>query len=272
MPEHISRKELKTDEFRETLAHGAEAVLSHQQLALYVVGAIAIVALAVFGWRFYAERQTVKAAAAYDDAMKVFKARIRTAGEPAGDPSEITYSEDKNKYDDADKKFEAVAKQYSRTRPGQISAYYAALCLEHLNRDLEAQKWLEQVINSGDPDFVSLARLELAQLDDRNNKAADAEKIYQDLVAHPFGVRVEAGGIDGFCRSLPADEEFCGRGEALQRDQDGISRQQPRTAGRPATGFDHAEVVSSASSGIRRFESALYAAVCAERKSQSKLR
>ena len=185
MPEHISRKELKTDEFRETLAHGAEAVLSHQQLAIYVVAAIAVVALAIFGWRFYAERQTVKAAAAYDDAMKVFKARIRAAGEPASDPNEPTYVDEKNKYDDADKKFEAVSKEYPRTRPGQISAYYAALCLEHLNRDADAAKWLDQVTHSGDTDFVSLARLELAQLDDRNSKAADAEKIYQDLVAHP---------------------------------------------------------------------------------------
>jgi predicted negative regulator of RcsB-dependent stress response len=185
LPEHISRKELKKDEFRETLAHGAEAVLSHQQLASYVIVAIAVVVVAVFGWRFYSERETVKAAAAYDDAMKVFKARIRTAGEPAGDPNDITYVDDKNKYDDADKKFETVAKKYPHTRPGQISAYYAALCLEHLNRDAEAQKWLDRVISSGDPDFVSLARLELAQLDDRNNKSAEAEKIYQDLVAHP---------------------------------------------------------------------------------------
>lgn len=185
MPDHISRKELKTDEFRDTLAHGAEAVLSHQQLTIYVVAAIVIVALAIFGWRFYAERQTVKAAAAYDDAMKIYKARVRTAGEPASDPTETTYVDEKNKYDDADKKFEAVAKQYSRTRPGQISAYYAALCLEHLNRDAEAAKWLDQVIHSGDADFISLARLEMAQLEDRNNKSADAEKIYQDLVAHP---------------------------------------------------------------------------------------
>ena len=185
MPEHISRKELKTDEFRETLAHGAEAVMSHQQLTLYLVVGAAVVALAIFGWRFYSERETVKAAAAYDDAMKVFKARIRTAGEPAGDPNEVTYVDEKNKYQDADKKFEAVAKEYPRTRPGQISAYYAALCLEHLNRDPEAAKWLDQVMHSGEDDFASLARLEMAQLDDRNNKPADAEKIYQDLVAHP---------------------------------------------------------------------------------------
>jgi hypothetical protein len=60
LPDHISRKELKTDEFRDTLASGAEAVLSHQQLTLYLAGAVAVILLAVFGWRFYAERQTVK--------------------------------------------------------------------------------------------------------------------------------------------------------------------------------------------------------------------
>jgi predicted negative regulator of RcsB-dependent stress response len=185
LPEHISRKELKTDEFRDTLAHGAEALLSHQQLTIYLVAGVAVVLLAIFGWRFYAERQTVKAAAAYDDAMKVFKARIRTAAEPATDPNDLSYVDEKNKYDDAEKKFEAVAKQYPRTRPGQISAYYTALCLEHLNRDPEAAKWLDQVIHSGEDDFASLARLEMAQLNDRNNKPADAEKIYQDLVAHP---------------------------------------------------------------------------------------
>jgi len=184
VPEHISRKELKTDEFRETLAHGAEAVLSHRKLTIYIAAAAVVVLLAVFGWRLYNERQTVKAAAAYDDAMKVFKARIRTAAEPA-DPGEITYSEEKNKYEDAAKKFEAAAQQYPHTRPGQISAYYAGLSLERLNRNEEAAKWLEQVSRGGEEDFSSLARLEMARLDDKTEKAADAEKLYKDLIAKP---------------------------------------------------------------------------------------
>ncbi len=40
---HISRKELKKDEVRETFAHGAEAVMLHQQLTMWlVIAALAI--------------------------------------------------------------------------------------------------------------------------------------------------------------------------------------------------------------------------------------
>ena len=184
MPEHISRKDLKKDEFRDTIAHGAEAVLSHQKLTIYV-GAIVVVTLATyFGLRLYTERQTVKAAAAYDDAMKVFNAHVRTAGEPV-DASEPTYADDKSKFEDAAKKFESVAQQFPHTRPGEIAAYYAGLSLERLKRNNEAVTWFDKVAHSGEDDFASLARLELAQLDDELNKSADAEKLYKDLVAHP---------------------------------------------------------------------------------------
>ena len=50
---HISRRELKKDEIRETLAHGAEAVVAHQRLMWIMGTAALLVILAVFGWRFY---------------------------------------------------------------------------------------------------------------------------------------------------------------------------------------------------------------------------
>jgi predicted negative regulator of RcsB-dependent stress response len=178
---HISRKELKTDELRDTLAHGAEAVLSHQQVTLYVIVAAAVVALAVFGWRAYSERQTMKAAAGYNDAMKVFQARVRAPGEPV-EPGEVTYVDEKNKFTDGAKKFGDVALAYPRTRAGQLSAYYAALSLEKLDKIDDAKKWLKGIADS-DSDFASLAKFELAKLDDRAGQGDEAANLYQQLIA-----------------------------------------------------------------------------------------
>lgn len=184
MAQHLSRRELKKDEVRETLAHGAEAVLSHQRLFTYLILAAVLIAGSIFGWKFYAERETVKASAAFDEAMKVFQARIRAPGEPA-EPGEITYVDEKNKWQDANRKFVEVVNRYPRTRPGQLARYYAALSLERVGRDEEARKWLEGLASGGTEDFSAMARFELAQLDERTGKGADAVKLYQELIAKP---------------------------------------------------------------------------------------
>ncbi len=82
------------------------------------LAAALVVALAVFGWSSYTKRQTAKASAALDDAMKIFQARIRAPGEQA-EPGEITYVDEKNKFADAEKKFLEVANQYGRTSRGR---------------------------------------------------------------------------------------------------------------------------------------------------------
>lgn len=184
MAQHISRKELKKDEVRETFVHAGEAVRSHQQLVSYVVAIAAIVALAVFGWRYYTEKQTVKASSALADAMKVYQARIRAAGE-AQNLNELSYVSSSNKFQDALKKFTDVASAYPRTRPGQLARYYEALCLEQLNRNDDAQKLLRDLERSSTPDFAAMARFEVAQLDEKTGKGDEAVKLYQQLIANP---------------------------------------------------------------------------------------
>jgi hypothetical protein len=186
VPQHISRKELKTDEVRDTLAHGIEEILVHQKgLALIVIVAV-IVAGAIFGWRFYTERQTAKAGAEFDVAMTAFQGRVLTAGDQNNVvPGETTYPDDKTKYQDAAKKFGAVAMDYPHTRPGQLAHYYAALSLEHLGDNENARKWLEGISDSGTEDFAAMAKFELARIDDKMGKSADALKLYQELIAKP---------------------------------------------------------------------------------------
>jgi predicted negative regulator of RcsB-dependent stress response len=181
LAQHLSRKELKTDEVRETFAHGAEAVMSHQQLTLYLLIAAIVVAVGIFGWKTYAERQTVKASADFDAAMTVFHA-------PVGVPQtadQVTYSDENKKFTEAEQKFSDVSSKYPRTRPGELSRYYAALSAEKLHKNDDARKFLQALSSGSDEEISSMARFELADLDDRMGQGDDAVKLYQALIDKP---------------------------------------------------------------------------------------
>jgi predicted negative regulator of RcsB-dependent stress response len=182
--QHILRKDLKKDEIREKFVHGVESVASHQQALWIVVTAALVVALAVFGWNSYARRQTAKASVALDDALKIFQARIRTAGEPI-DPVDVSYLDEKNKFTDADKKFLVVAGQYGRTKPGQMARYYAALSEAQLKQFGQAEKNLSEVITSGDESLAGLAKFQLAEVYVQENKGAQAVDLFKQLSDKP---------------------------------------------------------------------------------------
>jgi tetratricopeptide (TPR) repeat protein len=207
---HISRKELKRDEIRESIVHGAEAALAHQkQIWLYGAVALAVV-LAVAGWRFYSQRETVKAAAAFEEANRIFNARIRPMNEPQ-QPGEVTYVEEKNKFTDAAKKFEEVAQAYSRTRPGQMAQYYAGLCHQQLGQHNQALEWFGKVQSGGDAELAALARLRAAAVYAATGKEDEAVKAYQQLLASPTTMvpkpLVMLALADHYLRSNPAEAE-----------------------------------------------------------------
>lgn len=184
MAEHILRKDLKKDEIREKFVQGFESVASHQQALWLVVAVALVVGLAVFGWNSYARRQTEKASAALDDAMKVFQAPIRNPGD-AIDPTQVSYLDEKNKFTDASKKFLEVASQYGRTKPGQMGRYYAALSEIQLKQYPDAEKNLSQLISGGDESLASLAKFQMASVYLQENKGAQAVELYKQLQDKP---------------------------------------------------------------------------------------
>lgn len=180
MSEHISRKDLKKDEFRDTLAHGAEAVLSHQTALIYVIAALLVIGLAGFAWWTYSQRQSAAAATAFDGAMRTFQ-------QPAGTPpvaGETSYPDDAKKFTAAAQQFAGISQKYPRSHAGELAQYYQALSLEKLEKNDDAKKLLAG-LEPGSDDVAGMARFELAQLDDRTGQADEAVKLYQKLIDKP---------------------------------------------------------------------------------------
>jgi len=184
VPGHISPKELKRDRFVETVEHGAEYAFTHARNVWLTAGAAALVLAAVLGWRFWSAQQSQKASVALDDAMKTFQARIRTPGEPE-EPGEVTFVVERIKYQEAEKKFDAVARDYSLTQQGTFARYYAALCALHLNETDKAGAELRNLASGSNAEVASLAKLSLSETAAQAGKTDEAAKYLTDLIDHP---------------------------------------------------------------------------------------
>jgi predicted negative regulator of RcsB-dependent stress response len=180
--DHLSRKELKQDKIKETLEHGAEAVLSHGQLTLIVLVVILVGASIYGGWRIYNDRKTVEANAAFDSAQKAYAGRVGPPlpGQPV-DPDEPSYPDDMTRAQDAAKKFNDVANKYSSTAPGKLARYYHALCLEDLEQHNQALEELNKITAGSDKELADMAQYQIAVIDSRTGKPDDAVKMLRAL-------------------------------------------------------------------------------------------
>ena len=183
MPEHISRKELKQDKIHDAIEHGAEAVFSHTTVLAAAVLAVVIVAVGYFGWRFYTDRQTVRATAALDIATKAYSARIGAVPDP-NDPSEPFYPTEAARAEDAVQKFSVVAEKYPNTNPGRLAAYYAALCYEDLERHNQALEQLTKLSSGKDKELAAMAQYQTGVIYERTGKIAEAVKVFRALADH----------------------------------------------------------------------------------------
>jgi predicted negative regulator of RcsB-dependent stress response len=178
--DHISRKELKQDKIKETIEHGAEAVISHGQFTLIVVIVALAAALGYGGWRFYIDRQTVEASTAFEAGMKAYQGRIAPTPDP-NEPNEPVYPDEPTRVQAALQKFTKVADKYPSTNPGKLARYYAALCLEDLERHNQALEELKKVSGSSDKELGAMAQYQMATIYARTGKPDDAVKIYRAL-------------------------------------------------------------------------------------------
>jgi TolA-binding protein len=178
--EHISRKELKQDKIHDAIEHGAEAFYLHKQVTLIVLLAILAGAITYGSWTVYHDRQTAAASVALDDAMKAYNGRIGGTPDPQ-DPSDVSFADEAARSNDALNKFNAVANKYPNAIPGKQALYYAALCLEDLDRHNQALEDLKKLASGGDTELANMAQYQIGVIYARTAKLDEAAKIFREL-------------------------------------------------------------------------------------------
>jgi predicted negative regulator of RcsB-dependent stress response len=180
VPDHISRKELKHDRVRETIEHGAEAVLSHTRIASIAILVAIVLLTGYYGWKIYNDRQTAQAQAALDEAMKIFNAPVLLPGQPSL-PGEVSYVDPAQRSQDAEVRLSAVAAKYPNTSPGRLARYYSAICLMDLDKLNQASEELKKLETGSDKELAALANFQKALIAERTGKNDQAIAILRAL-------------------------------------------------------------------------------------------
>ena len=171
----ISRKELKKDEFATEVSKTYE-FLQQQRKRLTRIGIVAAaVALVVASGYFLAQRRSADANDQLAAALKVYYPL-------SGD---VTYANDKLRYNEAQRRFAAVANKYSWLKPGLVARYYEGLSLRNAGRTDEAIRLLQLVAHKRDEDYSSLARFALAAIYAQAGRTGEAENLYRELSRKP---------------------------------------------------------------------------------------
>jgi TolA-binding protein len=180
-----TRSALKKDDvFIHTTQAGLDWVAENRVKALRIaIAALVIIALAVAGAILYQQRSEA-ASNAFGHAASVYSTPIADPTQPAP-PGLKTFATAADRAKAANPLFAGVAKRYSRTTAGNNALYFAGLTAAEMGNTGEAESDFRKAGELHDASVASLAHLALANLLAQHGQTSEAIKIYQDLIHHP---------------------------------------------------------------------------------------
>lgn len=179
---HITRKELKKDEFASEVAKTYEFVQQQRARLVRVGIAAGVVILTALGAYFFIQSRQSRSAEQLAHAIRVFHTPL--VGEGPAD-EDVKFTDPSQRYQQAEKEFAAIADRYSWLRNGRLARYYLGLSRKHLGKGAEAMRDLREVASKGDESLASLAKLALAEVHADTGQLAEAEKLYRELADRP---------------------------------------------------------------------------------------
>jgi len=219
-----TRKELKSDKFALEVQHGFEFITDHKdQVIRYgaIVAAVLLIAGGVYLYNSHqaAVRQEALAAALRIDNASVGNGQVQQVGV-------MHFDTEEQKEAALAKAMTDIAVKYPGTEEGATAEFYLASQAVDNGNLQEAEKRFQRIVNNAPAAFASMAKLSLARVYESEGKDDQAEKLLQDLIAHP-SVTVSKGEAQLRLAALKArknPEEGRKMLEAMRADRTAISR------------------------------------------------
>jgi predicted negative regulator of RcsB-dependent stress response len=179
--DRLTRKELKTDRFALEVGHGVEYVSEHRgDVVRYgaIAAGIVLLVLAIYGVLSY---RTGVREDALNQALQIQDATVAQPG------SEVQSAFPTQEAKDAalKKALTDVASKYSGTEQGAVARYYLGTMAADKGDLASAESALREVVQHGNKNYASMAKLALAPVLQAENKGPEGEKLLRSVVDHP---------------------------------------------------------------------------------------
>jgi tetratricopeptide (TPR) repeat protein len=183
-----TRRELKQDEFKETIERFEDYFRKHAKEVTSMAIIVIVVVGAAVGLRYYLSNQEATANIELGAALRTFRAYVGTPQPGMQAPDMQSFPTAQDKYKAALTQFQAIVKKYHtypRPKAEAIAQYHVGICQALLGDEAAAIKTLEAASRGRDHEIAALAEFALADEYLKTGKTADAVKLYQALADHP---------------------------------------------------------------------------------------
>jgi predicted negative regulator of RcsB-dependent stress response len=177
----ITRKELKTDKFALEVEHTVDFFEEHRkEIIRYGIIAAALVVV-VLGIRFYmSQRQQER----QQELAKAIQAQEAPVG-PQSSPGQLNFPNAAAKQNEVLKQFNEIIRKYPGSEEAAISYNYLGAVYADDGNLAEAEKRFQQVVEHGDKNYASLAKLSLSQIYFAQGRAQQAEQLLREMINNP---------------------------------------------------------------------------------------
>lgn len=179
--DHLSRKELKTDQTAIAVEQTVDYFAHHRQQTIRIALIVVAVVVLAAGIYYYRDSQHSARQLALGVALTAENAPVGAAQPNGG----LSFPTDQAKQEAVGKAFGKVIADFSGSDEAYIAEYYlASLDMDNAKLD-SAKKRYQDVSDHASKSYASLAKLALAQINIAENRLPDAEKLLRELIDSP---------------------------------------------------------------------------------------